>query len=683
MEPKKEPSTSPANQAGGNPKVSNWWSRFKSDFKAVARRLKSRYDAVAGRFENGYETMKPCRLALIVVLMIPLIFIFVEQGAEVLRCLAEGPAHTGGARLGRILWITSALTCLSLAGWWFSLVLLYFKFPDTPDETTERTKALMNWLPPVIGVIPSFSLGLALFLAASPVGDQLSSRFLKGFGAVCFVYGIVFLLWFKWKQNSNLFQGSANFRALNAGYRCTVYVALAMSTLLFLMLLLRPVGAAQAMGSTTLILLAATSWIVYGSAIVYVGQRLRLPVIRFLLICVILFSFWNNNHDIRYLATIPPTKVPDVEDQYRSWYTNLCARYPEEKNPPVIIVATAGGGIRAALWTATVLGALQDSNRAFADHVFAISGVSGGSLGATVFDGLVKYGNTGGIRAQAQKILAHDFLSPALAYMLFPDMLQQFLPFRVRAFDRATALEKAWESAWKDATGNDSFNQDFFSLWQGTAGQGVPSLFLNGTSVENGQRMVVSNMRFDASFVSAIDVNAQLTNAIRLSTAVDMSTRFCYVSPSGRFKDRSHVVDGGYFENSGTATVLDILDVMDFADSANTNPPARIVIVISNDPNEGKPVPPKSDFLGEVLTPFDSLMSARDARGTYSETLLRARFEGINIFKFSLKQSSQATNEVPLPLGWSLSKLAINAMNDRLQQQEGTPFAVLDRLPPK
>ena len=672
MKPMTGSSRSPANPAGSQPEEASWWGRIKSG-----------YETATGRIKNGYETMKPCRLALIVALMVPLIFIFVEQAGEVLRCLAEGPAHTSGARLQRILWITFGLTCVSLAGWWFSLVLLYFKFPDTPDETTARTKVLMKWLPPVIGVIPSLGLGLAFILSASPVGDQLPSRFLKGLGAVCFVYGLVFFLWFKWKQNSDLFQGSASFRALQAGYKTIVYVALAMSTLLFLTLLLWPVDAAQAMGTATLILLAAASWMVYGSVAVYAGQRLRLPVIRLSLLGVILFSFWNNNHDIRYLAAAPPPAVPEFEGQYQSWYTNLCARYPEEPNPPVIIVATAGGGIRAALWTATVLGELQDRNPAFADHVFAISGVSGGSLGAAVFAGLVKNGNTKDNRTQAQRVLAHDFLSPALAYLLFPDMVQQFLPFRVRAFDRATALEKAWESAWKHTTGNDSFNEDFFSLWQGPNGRSVPSLFLNGTSVENGQRMVVSNMRLDASFVVAKDVNAQLTNAIRLSTAVDMSTRFCYVSPSGRFKDLRHIVDGGYFENSGTATVLDILDDMDSADYGKTNPPVRIVIVISNDPQEGQEVPPRSDFLGEALTPFDSLMSARDARGTYSEKLLQVRVETTNFFKFSLKSGSSATNAVPLPLGWSLSKLAITEMNERLQQQEGTPFAVLDRLPRK
>jgi hypothetical protein len=660
MEPMTESSTSPAGPAGNQPGKHSRMSRLKA----------------------GYQAMKPCFLALIAAVMVPLIFIFVEQAAEVLRCLAEGPAHTEGAKLGRILWIAIGLTCVSLAGWWFSLALLYFKFPDTPPETTGRAKELLKWLPPIIGVIPSFGLGLAFFLAASPQAGSSTPFVLKEFGAVCFVYGIVFFWWFKRKQNYDLFHSSTRFHEMSAQHRGVTYGALVMSTLLFLTLLIWPVRVPQMMGSTTLILLAAASWIAYGSVVIYAGHRWRLPLIRILLVGVILFSFWNSNHGIRYLAGAP-TVVPTFENQYLSWHSNLCARYPKEANPPVIVVATAGGGIRAAVWTATVLGELQDRNPAFADHVFAISGVSGGSLGAAVFDGLVKCGTTGHHRVLAQKILAHDFLSPTLAYLLFPDLVQQFLPCRIGLFgDRATALEQGWESAWRRTMGNDLFSADFYSLWRGNDGRSVPSLFLNGTSVENGQRMVVCNVQLDGSFVMAEDVNAQLTNAnIRLSTAVDMSTRFSYVSPSGRFNDGSHVVDGGYFENSGTATVMDILDAIELADFGNTNPPVQIVIVISNDPHENDAVPPQSEFLGEALTPFHSLLSTRQARGTYSETLLRMRIPRSNFYRFSLSRGAPAADEVPLPLGWSLSRRAIEEMNRRLQQQKEPSLTVLDRLP--
>src|ERR1051325_10644881 len=74
---------------------------------------------------------------------------------------------------------------------------------------------------------------------------------------------------------------------------------------------------------------------------------------------------------------------------------------------------------------------------------------------------------------------------------------------------------------------------------------------------------------------------------VPLSTAAHMSARFTYVSPAGRFDpDGTHVVDGGYFENSGAATALDILRQVN--DELHQNPELRTIIpqiiMISNNP---------------------------------------------------------------------------------------------------
>ena len=61
----------------------------------------------------------------------------------------------------------------------------------------------------------------------------------------------------------------------------------------------------------------------------------------------------------------------------------------------MFLVTAKGGGIRAAYWTAALLTALQDANPEFADHVFAVSGVSGGSVGAGVFAGLLAQSRRG------------------------------------------------------------------------------------------------------------------------------------------------------------------------------------------------------------------------------------------------------------------------------------------------
>ena len=47
--------------------------------------------------------------------------------------------------------------------------------------------------------------------------------------------------------------------------------------------------------------------------------------------------------------------------------------------------------------------------------------------------------NRPGLVEDAQSILAEDHLSPTIAYMVLPDLLQRFLPMPIKALDRAQA----------------------------------------------------------------------------------------------------------------------------------------------------------------------------------------------------------------------------------------------------
>ena len=71
-------------------------------------------------------------------------------------------------------------------------------------------------------------------------------------------------------------------------------------------------------------------------------------------------------------------------------------------------------GIRAAYQACVVLSALQDGRADFVDHVFAISGVSGGSVGASTFAALASRANLPGRLdekwvVKADKILHRDW----------------------------------------------------------------------------------------------------------------------------------------------------------------------------------------------------------------------------------------------------------------------------------
>ena len=83
---------------------------------------------------------------------------------------------------------------------------------------------------------------------------------------------------------------------------------------------------------------------------------------------------------------------PTVKEAALAWYEQAERLYHkdgahQEKPVPMLVIATAGGGIRAAFWTATVLERLEADLQKKKDAllqnlIFAISGVSGGSVGA-------------------------------------------------------------------------------------------------------------------------------------------------------------------------------------------------------------------------------------------------------------------------------------------------------------
>ncbi len=175
---------------------------------------------------------------------------------------------------------------------------------------------------------------------------------------------------------------------------------------------------------------------------------------------------------------------------------------------PVYIVAAEGGGISAAYHVAAVLARLQDRCPNFAQHVFAISSVSGGSLGAAVFGGLSEAMAQNAPPTECQRhpaskeferltddLLAEDHLSPLIWGLLFPDFLQRFFPFEIPSLDRARWLERSFEFSWRHFVPSFYFEQPFLKRYR--PGNAVPALFMNTTEVGTGQRIVLTGYELD------------------------------------------------------------------------------------------------------------------------------------------------------------------------------------------
>jgi hypothetical protein len=229
--------------------------------------------------------------------------------------------------------------------------------------------------------------------------------------------------------------------------------------------------------------------------------------------------FWPGT---RAVAPTPasPTPPPQAKEGFEAWLEarrpQIAARKERGGKYPVFVVAAQGGGYYAAYHAALFLARLEDRCPQFADHLFAISSVSGGSLGSAVFaeaarlrsegfarDGLggepdcsaapVPNGETEGL---VRSFFNYDFLTPLVAGALLFDLPSAVTPGVHIGPDRGEALQKSFEAAWRQAANGASarhgLGQSFYGRWR--ADQPVPALFLNATSVNLGVPQLISEL---------------------------------------------------------------------------------------------------------------------------------------------------------------------------------------------
>ncbi len=291
-------------------------------------------------------------------------------------------------------------------------------------------------------------------------------------------------------------------------------------------------------------------------------------------------------------------KRPTVADAAQAWYKQAKAAYLKTHRDgpvPMVIVATAGGGIRAAYWTATVLDQIETNFAAdggVRPYLFAISGVSGGSVGTVAFDAALAARDEGGCAGKtacppATAFLDSDFLAPALASLVFVDTPASFLPDFGHG-DRGAALEESFENA-----SGGLLARPFLSLfpykWDG-AGEATapwrPILLLNATHEETGKRIITGHVLIERDvFIDSLDALKVLNDDVRASTAAHNSARFSYVSPAGDLGgDQGSVIDGGYFENYGALTALEVARAASYALRNEDTRVKPVIVMISSDP---------------------------------------------------------------------------------------------------
>lgn len=598
-----------------------------------------------------------------------------------------------------------------LASWGWALFLLNCAFPTSEEVhnvSENRSEKARLVLQRICGLLPPVGIAFGFLFAADNSGCIKQCVILAVMSL-----GVAVSLWFSFKPLHRVhdrlvaaqstrarkkhFENVGDVRA-DTFSKWAIIVAWTISAVIFVSLTLQPVVFGKALGSPAVILFAIAVWVSAGSAVIYVACLYRVPILTVLLLWAMLCSFFNDNHDVRTLPANPAANAPArIFTALDQWHTAVTKDYPLlgiNQKRPLYLVTAAGGGIRAAYWTAAVLGELEDCSRSngtsFASHTFIMSGVSGGSLGEVTFVALLVHGHGGtNFMGNARELLKDDFLAADLAKMAFADLLQRFLPFPIRHFDRARSLEDAWAASWGAEFHTNVLDESIGQLYAEASNANVilPHLLLNGTSVETGQRIITSDLtvrsrvmakgREDSSgnFLDIIAASDKLSNApIRLSTAAHQSARFTYFSPAGRFPDGTHIVDGGYFENSGASTLMDALNAIQWyiASKKWTDVEPRLIL-IDNEPIPLQSTTNPSRFLRETLSPIRTLFNTRTARGNYAvEQALDYNWKATNIYQFDLYEREESEplgkcqTPAKLPLGWTLSQCDMNEMDAQL-----------------
>jgi len=481
----------------------------------------------------------------------------------------------------------------------------------------------------------------------------------------------------------------------------------------------------------------------------------RTPLVSVLVITVLLAGLTAGGSTIHEVvdhpATSPAPTRPAVSDLVSDWLAQpgCVVRVNGQAVRPMVMIAAEGGGIRAAYWTVKGLAAIQDGTGGCGARSTLFSGgASGGSVGLTVarFSGTPS--DPGADRAVeavrtmaqpatlAQAVVGTFVRDPAYGATGIPVGTNGIAPARTWA-DRARLIELGWDaSAAGQPWGTRQFLADPATLSPVTG-----PLVLNSSSVASECRAWVSQLNLEQPAPSAgeqqcdrrlspgartVDLFAaygpvggsgeDCLGSVDASTAGLLTARFPYVTPGGvvggcdvagtggaSFWPRTQLIDGGYIENTGLATITDLSaqwlaqvrahnDAVVAAGRRNDPLIMPLVVFLTNEQATAGRLTQPPKLQSELLLPAVGYLRGQ-ATLTRTDALLQRAATTVRTRSICPLPSSgtidcdavaaafprrvivvdrSAQPEVTAPLGWVLSTASMTALDSAMRHQVGT-----------
>ncbi|MDT7827762.1 hypothetical protein RQM65_03670 [Pricia sp. S334] len=294
--------------------------------------------------------------------------------------------------------------------------------------------------------------------------------------------------------------------------------------------------------------------------------RYGIPLAFFLLLGFMVFTslFPNDLHQLSLVNRKTPEPLP-----YESFLNSMTRDSTQVGPKNYFLVGSYGGGLKANLWNLLLLNRLENaSNEAFLKRTLVLSGVSGGAVGIGNFASLLhEQKDSLAIAKGIEKIGRSNVLSNELTYLLGRDLLREYWPWcNYEGKDRSY---KSMEQHAKN-TGMEAYNTIAFDeYWQDvyeSRDSTFPALIINTTAVSGQQGLAVSVQFPTNTFAGARIINvfkdSLSDKTLTYFGAISTTNRFPFFSPTAKIPTKGSYLDGGYFDNSGMLSTLEVFDAI-------------------------------------------------------------------------------------------------------------------------
>lgn len=487
---------------------------------------------------------------------------------------------------------------------------------------------------------------------------------------------------------------------------------------IFYLLVINWLYFARGVGPFPFIFLAFGVLLAFGNIVTAFSIRYNINF-HFLLVVLAFLLGFGETHYVRTVdvkaAGNNYANRPQLKAYLTSWLNDRTISADSNgKDYDVYFIMANGGASRSGYWSASVLGKLEDASLQydsadrFSNHIFCLSGTSGGGVGVATFFSLLrdKEQNKNPVyEASAKAFLKQDYFTYTFARMLGPDFFNYI--FHISTVDdRAAALEKSFEKSSRDKS--DTLLQvpfyDTLSKFPALTKNDkvyMPILCVNTTRMQDGNPGVVTNLNLDyATFNNRVDVLKLLgkDSDITITSGAILGARFPYLSPAGRIAD-NYFVDGGYFDNSGAGVVQEmirgILNIAKEDSLQNGELYKKIqrlhfkVLHIVNSPvtadsSNIKKVPPIGN---DLLAPILTIVGAYGMQTTVNDSRLinfindinkytanKANYTQISLYEDEAEWKQDPLNtrfekEPSYTMNWFMSDTTLSRINIRLERQ--------------